>query len=331
MPYVIISFVVFVFSGFVYFFPKFYVSELGLSFLPYGIIILFVGLVLSLIYTKKYLRAKKANQSFPWYQWFAGLFAIAFGVLFLLYSSMFTSFYENTLPKHEVSTGSVKVLFANIHKDNRDYTWIEQLITKENPDMLMFVEFADHHYTAMKSFLQTYYPYSNSTTRSKTFVGSMVFSKQKIENRADDFPQGMRRYGYFSLLLGGKNYYFYLVHTSSPDSYQHFVMRNEQLQTLEKDFYTHEKSRKHDNVVVVGDFNITPWSVYYKWLQSAFSGVLTNVTKQFPVLFTRNLRKLPFVEAHIDHLRVSSGVTVTDLRSVVMPGSDHKAYLFDIK
>jgi endonuclease/exonuclease/phosphatase (EEP) superfamily protein YafD len=81
----------------------------------------------------------------------------------------------------------------------------------------------------------------------------------------------------------------------------------------------------------VGDFNITPWSVYYKWLQSAFSGVLTNVTKQFPVLFTRNLRKLPFVEAHIDHLRVSSGVTVTDLRSVVMPGSDHKAYIFDIQ
>jgi endonuclease/exonuclease/phosphatase (EEP) superfamily protein YafD len=41
-------------------------------------------------------------------------------------------------------------------------------------------------------------------------------------------------------------------------------MRNEQLQTLEKDFYAHEKSRQHDNVVVVGDFNITPWSVYYK-------------------------------------------------------------------
>lgn len=182
----------------------------------------------------------------------------------------------------------------------------------------------------MKSFLQEYYPYSNSTTRSKTFVGSMVFSKQKIENRADDFPQGAWRYGYFAINIGQKDYYFYLVHTSSPDSYQHFVMRNQQLKTFEEDFYLHEKSREHNNVIVVGDFNVTPRSAYYDGLQAAFSGTLSNATKQFPLLFTWKLRQFPLLRAHIDHLRISSGVTLTNLQSVYVPGSDHRGYLFEI-
>lgn len=53
----------------------------------------------------------------------------------------------------------------------------------------MFVEFADHHYDNLREFLQAKYPYTNTTTRSKKFVGSMVFSKYPLTNRADDFPQ----------------------------------------------------------------------------------------------------------------------------------------------
>jgi len=53
----------------------------------------------------------------------------------------------------------------------------------------MFVEFGEYHYSNLKDFLQERYPYINSTTWSKKFIGSMVFSKYPIENRADDFPQ----------------------------------------------------------------------------------------------------------------------------------------------
>jgi endonuclease/exonuclease/phosphatase (EEP) superfamily protein YafD len=145
------------------------------------------------------------------------------------------------------------------------------MIRENNPDLLMFVEFADHHYEHLKSFLQENYPYINSTTWSKQFIGSMVFSKYKIDNRADDFPQGMWRYGYFSVSFGAQQYYFYLVHTSSPDSHQHFVMRNEQLTTFADDFSLHEKSRTNDKVIVAGDFNITPRSSYYHTIQTLFS------------------------------------------------------------
>ena len=331
MWYVISSFVLIVVSGFAHFFPRYYISELLLSFSPYIIALLFVGLFFSIITVRKYLQAKKLGKAFPRWQWFAGLLAVFFGVLFLLYSSQFTSFYTNKLVPIVQQSGDLKVLFANIHKDNTDYTWIEKLIRTTNPDMVMFVEFADHHYAHLKSFLQQNYPYTNTTTWSKTFVGSTVFSKYKIENRADNFQQGMRRYGYFSVVFGGKDYYFYLVHTSSPDSYAHFMMRNEQLKTFDQDFSVHEKTRSQDKVVVVGDFNVTPRSAYYKDMNQTFSGKLVDVTKQFPILFTRRLFAFPLLQAHIDHLRISSGVHLDGLESVILPGSDHKGYFFSIE
>lgn len=183
----------------------------------------------------------------------------------------------------------------------------------------MFVEFADHHYDHLKDFLKKQYPYTNNTTRSKTFVGSMVFSKYPLDNKADDFPQGAWRYGYFSVPYQGQELYFYLVHTSSPDSYTHFVMRNEQLKTFVQDFQKHESERKHDNVFVVGDFNITPRSSYYALLTAPFSGQLTNVTQHIPFLFTRKLKVAPLFLAHIDHLWVSDSAMVSSLVPVTIP------------
>ena len=81
------------------------------------------------------------------------------------------------------------MLFANIHKDNTEYAAIEKTITDSNPDVIMFVEFSDHHYINLKDFLQTNYPYTNTTTWSKKFVGNIVFSKYPLNNKADDFPQ----------------------------------------------------------------------------------------------------------------------------------------------
>jgi len=74
------------------------------------------------------------------------------------------------------------------------------MIEKYNPDVLMFVEFTDHHYEALGTFLEDKYPYVNRTAWSKNLmVGSMVFSTYPIENLSEKFEQRPWRYGYFSL------------------------------------------------------------------------------------------------------------------------------------
>lgn len=308
------------------FFPWYYIGELMLSFLPYIAWIVLFFTILSFVQFKKRMK--------PWYhptrRYFRGISFLAFCFLFFWYAKQFNHFYITQPFTQQTHAWTLKVLFANIHKDNIDYTWIKTTISDNDPDILMFVEFADNHYDHLKDFLQAKYPYTNSTTRSKKFVGSMVFSKYPINNKADDFPQWAWRYGYFSIPYEEQELYFYLVHTSSPDSYSHFVMRNEQLQTFVQDFQSHESDRKHDNIVVVGDFNITPWSSYYDIFSPAFSGKITNATARIPFLFTWAFKEFPVFQAHIDHLWTTSSLTVQNLNVITMPWSDHKAFLFTI-
>jgi len=101
-------------------------------------------------------------------------------------------------------------------------------------------------------------------------------------------------------------------------------MRNEQLQKFVDDFNIHESQSIHKNIVVVGDFNITPWSSYYTILEDVFSGKMTNITKYIPFLFTRKLFALPFVQAHIDHLWITPTLTILSIEKIFIPGSDHK-------
>jgi len=76
-----------------------------------------------------------------------------------------------------------------MYKNNTSYEPIQALITEHNPDILMFVEFAHHHYQQLEEFIKEHYPYTNNISRSKTFIGSMVFSKYPIKNKTHEFPQ----------------------------------------------------------------------------------------------------------------------------------------------
>ena len=308
---------------FPFFFPGYYITELMMSFLPYLIWIAGIFLLVSFVQLKK-----KMKPGYPHVtqRYFRGVSFLVFCGLFFVWSKQFNHFYTTESFTNEQTTWSLKVFFANIHKDNTHYEEIEKTISDLDPDILMFVEFADHHYDHFREFLQKKYPYTNNISWSKTFVWNMVFSKYPINNKADDFPQGARRYGYFSVLYQQQKLYFYLVHTSSPDNYDHFLMRNEQLKTFVQDFEKHESDRKHENIFVVGDFNITPWSSDYPILDSAFSGKLTNVTSRIPFLFTRKLKELPMFFAHIDHLRVTPSLTVSSLTPITIPWSDHKGF-----
>ena len=309
------------------FFPWSYVGELLLSFLPYLAVISGMAMIVVLIFLRK---SMKPGYRLPSLRPFRALSFLMFSFFFFWYSRNINHFYTTQIQPSQVQSWNITILFANIHKDNISYDAIRNLISKTNPDMLMFVEFTDHHYDNLKDFLQSSYPYTNTTTWSKKFVGSMVFSKYPIINRADDFPQWMRRYGYFSLPLSWHEIYFYLVHTSSPDSYNHFVMRNDHLTTLVTDFSKHESDRKHEDITVVWDFNITPWSYYYPILSQAFSWELENMTSRLPFLFTWRAKYFPFLFAHIDHLRTSQSLHIQNLKAIDMPGSDHQALLFTI-
>lgn len=98
------------------------------------------------------------------------------------------------------------------------------------------------------------YPYSNRTSWSKQFIGSVVFSKVPITNWADDFHKELGDMVIlFSVNYQGTPIYFYLVHMSSPSSPAHFEMRNQQIDRFSKTLiYISVHRSRNDKVVVFG-------------------------------------------------------------------------------
>lgn len=312
-------------------FPNYYFSELVLSFLPYTIALSFLGLILSILF---FIKSSKNYKKILYQRPIFALIILLSAIMFLFWSRKFNNFYN--IPVNQIKaemTGWLKILYANIYKNNQDYTGIQNIIKKENPDILFFVEFADHHYSFMKDFLNKDYPYSNSTRWNKKYVWNMVFSKIKIENRADDFPQWAWRYAYFSVNYQKSPVYFYLVHMSSPVSLKYFYMRNEQINTFFKDFKMHQETHRvyHNKVVALWDFNTSPWSTFYWNFAQWFEWDFINVTRYFPIIFTWKSFGLPIFWSHIDHIFVNKSVSMRDIKLVTIPWSDHKWFVFYIK
>lgn len=316
-----IVFVYVLFAGFVYFFRTIYVTELAVSFVPFiaAVAIFFVVLYFLFVFLNK----KKKVLWIDWVNLLLG-FVISF-----LFSVMYLQTYW-THKEPVVIQDGVKVLYANLYWQNTEYEDIKHMVETYDPDVLMFVEFADHHWQHLGDFLGEKYAYVNRATWSQDLmVGSMVFSKYPVNNIWEDFEQWAWRYGYFELDYGDRSQYIYLVHTSSPISEWYWEMRNRQLDTLVHDFTEHEPYRTHDGVIMLGDFNVSPWSAHYASFVDGLWTGMYNATLMWAPIFTWTLTLSEYalwpMMAHIDHVFVQNWLQVKIEDVIDMPGSDHDA------
>lgn len=248
-------------------FSQTYFAELGLSFLPYhGALLLFLLLL--------------ACRKFPYRRYKSSLSMITIGLIASISANIpWIQFYQNmpldtqkgfnqhTAQEHKQL--GISFLFANLLKDNTNYEQLQKAIQRQNPDVLLLVEYTAHHHEALKKYIQKNYPYVNRSIGTQEVIGGIVFSKYPLEDFAPKIHQGRWRYGYVAINKQEKDYYFYLVHTSAPVSYEYFQNRNKQIQTFAESFTEHDAKRlPTDKVIIVGDFNVSPRSpVFQKFNQ----------------------------------------------------------------
>lgn len=121
------------------------------------------------------------------------------------------------------------------------------------------------------------------------------------------------------------------MHTSAPSALEHFHMRNQQLKRLNQEIAMHQTQRASgEQVMMVGDFNISPWSSYYKTFAHTLSPFMQNAFLKRASAFTRCLKEEPWICSHIDHLFLSEKLQLESLKVKKVPGSDHRAMIFTI-
>lgn len=245
-----------------------------------------------------------------------------------LYYLEFSSFYNQDDSSIRLVTNDwVKIFYANILYTNFDFKSLQQRIETENPDIVILVEFSDAHEEEMKDFFYENYPYMNRNSRSITLAGDVVFSKFPLKNVENTSLSDEWAWNYSYMTFQGGDTVgdvdLYVIHTAAPVSIENFEMRNHQLRLLKSDF---QKRHSANPVMMIGDFNLSPWSYYYSEFTNSRN--LKNALGFQNPNYTWSLFWKKIFCSHIDQLFISDWISVSNINISDLSWSDHRAFLF---
>lgn len=325
-----------------YFYRKWYIWELIISFLPYLCVSIFLIVISNIIIGINKL-ITKSNVIYYF------IFLVLFCILLWFYIYEIYSFYNQKSNKDN-SKRPIKVLYANIFANNSDYEDIEKVLEREKPDLILFTEFYEKHENFLIDFMHKSKIHLDKKNWTILWYWNAVYSKFPIINFNKNLWKNIWNYWFFQIMRDGQPYYFYLVHPNSPVSKDYYLKRNQQLKILWNDICKNHK--KNDKIVMVWDFNTSPRSHNYKEFSSLIDWKLYNITRKEKIFFSWNLWKmlnqngknfsfifnlmrillLKFpILCHIDHAFVSKDISFQKFKKISFNDSDHDGFVFEIE
>ena len=208
----------------------------------------------------------------------------------------------------------VKVMSINVNTANSRYEKVIQAVKSEEPDLLVLEEVSEQWIKHL-SELKTIYPYSKEYPLSDNF-GIAFYTKyppEKISIAFTGNPTVPYIKAEFKLPA---DFVFYGVHTLPPVSSTGYKHRNKMLETLSAEI----SGMKERQVIIAGDFNLTPWSYFFKKFL-ADSG-LKNSQTGFGIQPSWPVSPV-FLRIPIDHCFVSESINVVSRKLGNETGSDH--------
>ncbi|WP_293128097.1 endonuclease/exonuclease/phosphatase family protein [Microcoleus sp. bin38.metabat.b11b12b14.051] len=214
----------------------------------------------------------------------------------------------------------LRILHSNVLTSNRRYADVISLVKSEQPDIAVFVEVSTD-WAKELAVLREMFPYSSQQQESEEY-GSAIYSKLPLENAAVKAFSQTRRSLSADVKFQGKTISMLLVHPSVPIKPQSFIDRNQQLAAIGE-----YAAQLKNPLVVVGDFNTTMWSPFYKNMVN--TGKLHNARSGFGLLPTWPTF-MPLLYIPIDHLLVSKEIGVLKIHTGSNIGSDHLPLITDL-
>lgn len=205
----------------------------------------------------------------------------------------------------------LSILTQNVYYKNTDTAEFYARVDELSPTIFVVNEAHAIWGTAQSEVLRDY---PSTAITEKTGVHG-IFMGSKVPGTFTEIPLG-QQVG-LEFIPEDKSYRVLGVHPEAPVSFSWATGRNEQFE----DLITYANSSELPTIII-GDFNCTPWSPYFKNLISK-SG-LTDSRLGFGMVTTWKANSLLFW-LPIDHALVSPNVQVLDFTSYKTEVSDHKA------
>lgn len=215
---------------------------------------------------------------------------------------------------------NLRILHSNVLTNNRRYSDVISLVKAEQPDIAVFVE-VSRVWAKELAVLSEMFPYSSKLQESERF-GSAIYSKLPLENASIKAFSKQRKSLFANVKFQGKIISLILVHPTVPVKQQSFIDRNQQLAGIGE-----YAAQVKNPLIVLGDFNTTMWSPFYKNMVKA--GNLRNARSGFGILPTWPTF-MPLAYIPIDHFLVSKEIGVLKIRTGRNVGSDHLPLITDL-
>jgi endonuclease/exonuclease/phosphatase (EEP) superfamily protein YafD len=213
---------------------------------------------------------------------------------------------------------AIRVLVLNVHTESKSFDQVRQLIADEKPDLIGLVEvdqrWLDGVAAAVGGYAKIVQP------RGDNF-GVALYARGQVSGAVEylggDLPSVVA-----DVAIGDARFRVVLTHPMPPVSDVGYRLEERQLEAVG------ERARElPEPVVVMGDFNTTPWArVFVRLLHR--SGLCDSragfgAQASFPAMTA--LVRIP-----IDHLLASCSIGVRDRRIARDVGSDHLPVVLDL-
>lgn len=219
----------------------------------------------------------------------------------------------------ELSGQKLRVFQSNINKYYHQYSQLISLVREEQPDIAVFLEVGKARAKEFEG-LHDILPYSIAA-QDGDIDGTLVYSKLPLEKSSVKTIGEGRKSVLADIKIQGQIISLITAHPSQALGKIYYEERNRQLVAL-ADYVA-----KMKKPLLIGDFNVTMWSPYYKRFVS--KAKLHNARAGFGILPTWPTFH-PLLYIPIDHCFVRRDIKVLKIRRGRQVGSDHLPLVTDL-
>jgi len=220
-------------------------------------------------------------------------------------------------------TSDFRVLSFNIHASNRQFEDVISLVRESNADVVILHEVTSRWEGVIDEAAAAFDDWDYEVTRSRAtgdLFGSLVLAP--AGSAVESFGFGLSEPRAIEIVLPN-GVAILGIHPLSPYTEVRHQQNDQQLQ-----FATDWATSQEGPMVVVGDFNATPWSFPFRRLVAAAD--LTNSARGFGLDLTYPADRSFLIRIPIDNLLHSEDLAVVDRRLGPATGSDHLPLTVDL-
>lgn len=212
----------------------------------------------------------------------------------------------------------LRIFHMNVLQPNTAFDGAIAQALASDADVISVQEVSPEWAVALRCGLGESHPYAYIEPRTNCY-GIALFSRRPLTGTCLLDVEGAP-FIEARMDVDGRPVRLLAVHATSPITYGHFRRRNAQLDQLGAYLAQDDTA-----TIVVGDLNTVPWDGAYGRF-CARAGLRSTTAR-----FQRTWPSVgPFAAIPLDHVLVSPGIASSALRTVHIPGSDHKGLLAEL-